>query len=295
MKAYGKESANKWLRITSKVRHAQIVPALPIIILVALVVVAIFAPLIAPYSPRVGELSERLTPPAWVEGGSKAHLLGTDFMGRDVLSRLIHGATVSLSVAMLAIFVTGTVGTIVGVIAGYRRGFIDSLLMRITDIALSMPLILMAIILVALFGASFLNIILVIVLLLWPRYARQVRGETLSIKERDFVELARASGCSHVRLIWRHILPNLVPTLLVLATLNVGFVILLEAMLSFLGVGIPVPTPAWGIMVADAQGLIATAWWIALFPGLAIMITVLSFNLLGDWLRDYLDPKLRQV
>jgi peptide/nickel transport system permease protein len=198
-------------------------------------------------------------------------------------------------VAALAIFVTGSVGVFIGIMAGYLGGRMDMILMRITDMALSMPLVLMAIVLVALFGASFFNIILVIALLLWPRFARQIRGETLAIKERDFVELARVVGCSHRRIIWRHIFPNLVPTILVLATLQVGWVILLEATLSFLGVGIPKPTPAWGVMVADARGLIATAWWVALFPGICIAITVLSFNMLGDWIRDYLDPKLRQV
>jgi peptide/nickel transport system permease protein len=167
--------------------------------------------------------------------------------------------------------------------------------MRLTDVALSLPLILVAIVLVAAIGTSFSNVILVIVLLLWPRYARQIRGETLSIKERDFVALARIANCSHFRIIWRHIFPNVVPTLLVLVTLQAGYIVLLESTLSFLGAGIPPSTPAWGLMVADGRTIIDTAWWVALWPGLAILLLVLSGNLLGDWLRDRLDPTLKQI
>ena len=295
MNAYWQYTARKSFNMLSSIRKIPIVVMLPIVILVAFFVLAIFAPLIAPHSPTLGNLPDRLMPPAWVEGGSQAHLLGTDFMGRDVLSRLIYGARISLTMGLLAIFFAGSIGAIMGMLSGYLGGYIDELIMRLTEIALSMPLILMAILLVVIFGASYTNVILVIVLLLWPQYARLIRGETLSIKERDFVALAKIAGCSRLLIIWRHILPNVFPTLLVLATLQVGYVIILEATLSFLGVGIPKPTPAWGVMVADAQGLIDSAWWIALFPGLAILLLVLSFNLLGDWLRDRLDPKLRQI
>jgi peptide/nickel transport system permease protein len=234
-------------------------------------------------------------PPAWVAGGSWTHPLGTDLLGRDILSRLIYGARTSFTVAALAVFFAGTVGTILGLISGYFGGLTDILLMRLTDIALSVPLILMAIILVAALGTSFTNVILVIVLLLWPRYARQVRGETLSIKERDFVALARIANCSHIRIIWRHIFPNVIPTLLVLVTLQAGYVVLLESTLSFLGVGIPPSTPAWGLMIAEGRTIIDSAWWVAMWPGLSILFMVLSGNLLGDWLRDRLDPTLKQV
>jgi len=295
MNAYWQYTARKSFNILSSIRKIPIVVMLPIVILAAFIILAIFAPLIAPYSPTIGNLSDRLMPPAWVEGGSQAYLLGTDFMGRDVLSRLIYGARISLTMGLLAIFLAGSIGTIIGMLSGYLGGYIDELIMRLTEMALSMPLILMAILLVVVFGASYTNVILVIVLLLWPQYARQIRGETLSIRERDFVALAKIAGCSHLLIIWKHILPNVFPTLLVLATLQVGYVIILEATLSFLGVGIPKPTPAWGVMVADAQGLIDSAWWIALFPGLAILLLVLSLNLFGDWLRDRLDPKLRQI
>lgn len=295
MNAYWQYTARKSFKMLSSIRKIPIAVMLPIVILVAFFVLAIFAPLIAPYSPTIGNLPDRLMPPAWVEGGSQAHLLGTDFMGRDVLSRLIYGARISLTMGLLAIFFAGSIGAIMGMLSGYLGGYIDELIMRLTEVALSMPLILMAILLVVIFGASYTNVILVIVLLLWPQYARLIRGETLSIKERDFVALAKIAGCSRLLIIWRHILPNVFPTLLVLATLQVGYVIILEATLSFLGVGIPKPNPAWGVMVADAQGLIDSAWWIALFPGLAILLLVLSLNLLGDWLRDRLDPKLRQI
>ena len=223
------------------------------------------------------------------------HLLGTDAFGRDTFSRLIYGARISLVVSLLAVFFAGSVGTAVGLIAGYFGGWVDVLLMRVVDVGLSIPLILMAIILVSVLGPSITNVILVILLLLWPRYARQIRAETLSIKQQPFVDLARVAGCSPIRIMWVHIFPNVIPSLLVLATLQVGWVIIMESSLSFLGVGIPPPQPAWGVMVADGRGLIATAWWISLWPGLAILLTVLSFNLLGDWLRDRLDPKLRQV
>ena len=282
-------------RVTTLTKRISLVPGIPFAIIIVLIIMAIFAPIIAPQSPTDGELYDKLTPPSFMTGGDAKYLLGTDFLGRDILSRLIFGARVSLSVALLAIFVAGSVGTIMGLIAGYKGGVIDIVLMRVTDIGLSIPMILVAIVLAAIFGTSYMNIILVIGLLLWPTYARQIRGETLSIKEQEYITLARVAGCSSFRIMWRHILPNVTPTIIVISTLQVGWVILMEAALSFLGVGIPPPTPAWGIMIADARGLIGSAWWIALFPGLAIMFTVTAFNLLGDWIRDKLDPKLRTI
>jgi peptide/nickel transport system permease protein len=198
-------------------------------------------------------------------------------------------------VSLIAIGVAGTVGTTVGLISGYRGGAIDAILMRLTDIGLSLPTILIAVVLVAVSEPSFRNVIFVIALLLWPRFARQIRGETLAIKEQEYVALAVVAGRSSRWIISRHIFPNVVPTLLVVCTLQVGYVILLEGSLSFLGVGVPPPSPAWGLMIADGRGFLATAWWISLFPGLAMLLTVLAVNLLGDWLRDRLDPKLRQL
>jgi peptide/nickel transport system permease protein len=270
-------------------------PWFPVGVLGALVLTALLAGVLAPHSPTGGDITAKLIPPVWMEQGSCDHPLGTDRIGRDVLSRIIYGSRISLAVSLVAIGFAGTIGTLLGLISGYRGGLVDALLMRLTDIGLSLPTILIAVVLVAVSEPSFRNVILVIALLLWPRFARQVRGETLAIKEQDFVALAVVAGRSSAWIIRRHIFPNVVPTLLVISTLQVGYVILLEGTLSFLGVGVPPPNPAWGLMIADGRGFLATAWWITLFPGLAMLLTVLSVNLMGDWLRDHLDPKLRQV
>ena len=229
------------------------------------------------------------------EGGSMDHPLGTDKQGRDILSRIMHGARVSLLVSCLAILFGGGLGTLLGMLAAYMGGKVDSIIMRVVDIKLAFPSILLALVLVAAIGAGFTTVIIVIAVLLWARYARVVRGEALAIKQQDFIDRARVSGASNARIMLRHIFPNLVNTVVVLATLEVGHVIILESTLSFLGAGIPAPTPAWGVMVADGRDLITIAWWIFLFPCLAIVLTVLSMNLLGDWIRDRLDPKLRNV
>jgi peptide/nickel transport system permease protein len=264
-------------------------------VLVLLVLTAVFSSSLAPQSPTDGDITQKLIPPIWMERGEGAHPLGTDRFGRDVLSRVIFGSRISLMVSLIAIGVAGTFGTAIGLISGYRGGVTDAVLMRLTDVALSLPTILIAVVLVAVSEPSFRNVVLVIALLLWPRFARQIRGETLAIKEQDFVALAVVAGRSSTWIIRRHIFPNVVPTLLVISTLQVGYVILLEGTLSFLGVGVPPPNPAWGLMIADGRGFLATAWWITLFPGLAMLLTVLAVNLLGDWLRDHLDPKLRQL
>jgi peptide/nickel transport system permease protein len=271
------------------------VPWFPSLVLGALVVAAVFAAYLSPHDPTAGDITQKLIPPVWMEGGDWSHALGTDRFGRDILSRVIHGSRISLIVSLIAIGVAGTIGTLVGLISGYRGGALDAVLMRLTDVGLSLPTILIAVVMVAVSEPSFRNVILVIALLLWPRFARQIRGETLSVKEQDFVALAVVAGRSSAWIISRHIFPNVVPTLLVISTLQVGYVILLEGTLSFLGVGVPPPNPAWGLMIADGRGFLATAWWISLFPGLAMLMTVLAVNLMGDWLRDHLDPKLRQL
>jgi peptide/nickel transport system permease protein len=195
----------------------------------------------------------------------------------------------------VGILLTGTVGAFIGLLAGFWGQWVDTICMRLVDISLSLPGILMAVLLSVVFRPSFTNVVIVVIFLLWPSYARLVRGETLSLKQQEFVALARVAGCSSLTIMLRHILPNLAPSILVLATLQVGFVIVLEASLSFIGVGIPPPTPSWGVMVADGRGLIEQAWWISILPGVAILVTVISLNILGDWVRDRLDPKLRQV
>jgi peptide/nickel transport system permease protein len=283
-------------KIARAVFQARRYPVLPVAILVLfLLIPAIFAPLVAPHDPLKGSLSKRLKPPAWADGGSIEYPLGTDKMGRDLLSRMIYGARISLLVSFMAVFVGGSVGTTLGLMSGYFGGKIDTLIMRLVDITLSIPTILLALVLVSALGPSFGTVITVIALIIWARYARQARAEALTVKEQDFVARARVAGASHTRIMVRYIFPNIVNTLVVLATLQVGSIILLESTLSFLGVGIPRPTPAWGVMVADGRELIVTAWWVSMFPGIGIMLTVLSLNLFGDWLRDHLDPKLKHV
>ena len=283
-------------RVAEAMSQVRRYPLVPLALLTFLLVIpALFASQVAPYDPLQGSLSKRLKPPAWQQGGTLEYPLGTDKLGRDMLSRIIYGARVSLAVSLVAIFVGGVIGTALGVISGYFGGWVDALIMRLVDISLSLPTILLALVLVAAVGPSFGTVITILMIFLWARYARLVRGETLAIKERDFIARARVAGASHMRIMARYIFPNVVNSLVVLATLQVGYVILLESTLSFLGAGLPRPTPAWGLMIADGRELIVTAWWVSMFPGLAIMLTVLSLNLLGDWLRDHLDPKLRNV
>jgi peptide/nickel transport system permease protein len=270
-------------------------PLLPLAIVIALVLCGLLAPWLAPRSPLEGSLGERLAAPFGMENAKPGHPLGTDRHGRDTLSRLLYGARISLAVSVVGITLTGAVGSFIGLLAGFVGGWTETILMRLVDISLSLPGILIAVLLSVVFEPSFTNVIIVVVFLLWPSYARLVRGETLAIKQQEFVALARVAGCSNLTIMFRHIVPNLMPSILVLATLHVGYVIVLEAALSFLGVGIPPPTPSWGVMVADGRGLIEQAWWVSILPGIAILVTVLSLNILGDWVRDRLDPKLRQV
>ena len=238
-----------------------------------------------------GSRVEEITAPA----GSINHFLGTDKVGRDIASRIIYGSRISIVVAAIAIFIAGTIGTALGISAGFFGTWLDALIMRAVDVSLSIPIILLALVLVAALGASFATVITVLVLLLWAHYARMARGVTLSVRSADFIARARVAGASNARIMLRHIFPNVFNSLVVLATLQVGFVIVIESTLSFLGAGIPRPNPAWGLMVADGRELIVSHWWVAFFPGMTIMLVVLSMNLMGDWLRDRLDPKQRQV
>ena len=279
-------------------REARRYPLIPIfILLVVLVIPAIFAPIIAPHDPLEGTLPDRLLPPVWETDGTWDHVLGTDKQGRDILSRILHGAKYVLLVSLTVIAVSGVIGVSLGLIAGYFGGWADLLIMRLVDIFLSIPAILLALAIVSSRGPSFGVVIFVICFILWSRYARQIRGEVLGIRNQDFIARARVAGASHFRIIVRHVFPNVVNTIVVLATIQVGFVIILEAILSFLGAGIPRPTPAWGLLVSEGRDLIISGkgWQLSLFPGIAIVLVVLSFNLLGDWLRDRLDPKQRNL
>ena len=270
-------------------------PLIPLAIIVIVLFTAIFAPLLTPHSTTQPSLADRLTPPVWQEGGTWEHPLGTDALGRDLATRLMYGGRVSMMVALFTLAIGGGVGTAIGLVSGYFGGRVDALFMRSADSTLAFPIILFAILLVVAVGPNLANVVIAVALVLWARYARVIRGEVLALKERDFIARARVAGCSHLRIVLFHLFPNTVNTLLVLLTLQVGWVIIVEASLSFLGAGIPPPTPAWGSMVSDGREYVDTAWWVSAIPGLAIMLTVVAFNLFGDWLRDTLDPKLRQV
>lgn len=263
-------------------------------VIAAAVVVAAFAPALAPSDPVKNRLLDRLTPPMWAQGGSSRHPLGTDTLGRDVLSRLLHGARISLTVGLAAVLVAGVVGGGLGLVAGYRGGWADDLLMRLGDIQLAFPVLLLGVAVIAVLGASLTNMILVLGASGWVTYARIARGETLSLKERDFVAAARALGAPARHVVARHLLPNVLPPLLVVTTFSVARTIIAEASLSFLGLGLPPPTPSWGAMLDEGRNYITTGWWLALFPGLAILLLVLAINLCGDWLRDALDPRIEK-
>jgi peptide/nickel transport system permease protein len=271
-------------------------PLIPVLILAAIAVVAVFAQVLAPHDPELGELAARFRPPAWEDGGSTEYLLGTDHLGRDVFSRLIFGARVSMVVGFTAVIVAGVVGTVLGILSGYLGGWVDQVIMRLTDAWLALPALTFAIFLAAIVGPSEMNIVIILALVYWTRYARVIRGEVLSLREREFVRLAIVAGCPRMTIMRRHILPNVLNSAIVLGTLMLGVVIVTEAALSFLGVGVPPPKPAWGLMLADGKNsMMAGRWWLTVLPGLCIVLMVLSANLLGDWLRVKLDPQLRQL
>jgi peptide/nickel transport system permease protein len=272
-------------------------PALPLAILVPFVLVALFANYIAPYDPTEPIPGAKIfEPPFWMPGGSIHALLGTDFQSRDVLSRLIFGARVSLIVGVAGTIVAGSIGTAFGILAGYLGGWVDQVIMRVTDAWLALPGLVFAIFLATMVGPSMWNIVIILGLVYWTRYSRVIRGEVLSLREREFVKLAEIAGASSTRVIIRHILPNVLNSTMVLASLTIGVVIIAEASLSFLGVGVPPPEPAWGSMLADGRSMLMVGdWWLTVFPGLGILLVVLATQLLGDWLRVRLDPQLRNM
>jgi peptide/nickel transport system permease protein len=270
------------------------IPLISAGILVVVVAAGLLGPLAAPYDPEENDLLNSFLPPLWKQGGSMAHPLGTDQFGRDVLSRLIVGARISLLVGCMAVFFSGSIGTTVAITAGYLGGKVDAVLMRTTDAMLSMPYLLIGVALAGIMGPGLLNLVVVLAVLGWSSYARIIRSEVLRVKTQDFIVLARITGCSTARILWKHIFPNIVNTMIVLATLQLGITIILAASLSFLGMGVPPPTPEWGLMVAEGREYLSSAWWLATLPGLCILLTCLAANLLGDWLRLRLDPKFRQ-
>lgn len=269
-------------------------PILPVMVFVMVIVLAVFAPLIAPFEPDAGSIRTRNLPPFWLAGASSDHLLGTDPLGRDILSRTIYGARIAVIVAGSVLIAGGIGGTAIGMLAGYKRGWFDELAMRAVDFTLAMPFLLVALTVVVVFGQSLTLIIVLLILFSWDNFARVVRAEALGLTNIAYVEAARVSGASTRRIILRHILPGVFGTVLVVASLRVGQLILIEATLSFLGAGLPKNVPAWGVMVASGQDFLQTAWWVSAVPGAMIFIVVMGFNFLGDWLRDWYDPKLRQ-
>lgn len=276
-------------------------PVIPMAILTGMIIMAAIAPYVAPFDYAETDLISRNAPGFWDNGWyaehpeATRHLLGTDPYGRDILTRVMHGARVSLTVSAIAIVAGMVVGTALGIAAGYYGGFVDEVISRFVDIWLSLPFILLAMIAAIVFGTGFTVVLALMSLLAWSVFVRNIRAEVLSLRERDYVKLAKIAGASDLRIMWRHLFSGVLNTIIVIATLRVGQLILAEATLSYLGAGLPSPTPAWGLMVAEGREYIRTAWWTAFFPGLSIVLLVLSLNFLGDWLRDRFDPRLRQL
>ncbi len=285
--ARGAERSRTWRKLARN--PAAIVGAL---ILLTVIGAAVFAPYVAPQDPARQSLIRRFSPPVWVQGGSTAYLLGTDQVGRDILSRIIHGARISLIVGIAAVLVSLAVGVTLGLLSGFLQGRVDTVIMTVVDVTLSFPQLLLALAFVAALGPSLTTIIVVLGLTGWERYTRVVRAEVLALREKDFVEAARAMGASPTRLLLRHLLPNTFSSIIVMSTLQVAQAILQEAALSFLGVGTGSAYPTWGQMIALGRDFVSVAWWLPTFPGLAILLTVLAINLVGDRLRDALDPRV---
>ena len=282
-------TASAPLRHVAKPRRS-IMRWVPIILIAFFVLAAVFAPLVAPYDPNSQNLLGRMRPPGTVSR-SFHYLLGSDELGRDLLSRLIYGARVSLFVAIASVILSGVVGVLLGMLAGYLRGWVELIVMRLVDVFLSIPAILLAIITVAVLGTGLVNVIVVLALTRWPRYARIAYGQTLSVANMPYVRLAAFMGASTPRVLLRHILPNIIGAVTVVATLEFGLMVLFEAGLSFLGLGVQPPTASWGAMLSSGRNYLATAWWIATFPGLCLFLLILAVNLIGDDLRDRFDPR----
>lgn len=282
-----KNSFQRWTRMLLKSKTGTV----GMLIVLVVTFVSVFAGYLAPYDPAIIDPTKILKPPFWLDGGSTANVLGTDNLGRDILSRIIYGSRVSLLVGVASVILAGIIGVFVGLVAGYYGGWLDTVLMRLVDSFLSIPNILFALVFLSVFGPSVPTLIIVLGITNWVAYARIVRGETLSIKEREFVKAARSIGVKNNKIIGRHVLPNVISSFIVISTLSVATTIILEASLSFLGLGVQPPTVSWGGILSDGRDYLATSWWLATFPGIAITVTVLGIIFLGDWLRDVLDPR----
>jgi peptide/nickel transport system permease protein len=268
-------------------------PWVSIVLLAPMVIWGIFGPWLWPHDPTTSDLALALKPGFWAHGAGTDHLLGTDQFGRDLFSRIIEGARVALTISVLGVVLAAVIGVSAGLAAGYFAGIVDNVIMRIVDVAMSIPAILLTILFGAAFGPGVVTIIVAIVLTFASQYARVIRSETLSLKERGFVALAKVANCNHWRILSRHIFPNILATIVVIVTLQLGRAIILEAAITFIGLGVQPPGSAWGLMISEGKSFLTTAWWLPTFPGLAISITVMGANMLGDWLRDALDPRLR--
>ncbi|UII57996.1 ABC transporter permease [Cytobacillus spongiae] len=281
---------NPWMRWIKLLLHSK-TGTVGFLIVLSVILVAIFADVLAPHDPAANNLGDMLKPPAWLEGGAFTYLLGTDNLGRDILSRIIYGTRVSLLVGVFSVILAGVIGIIVGLLAGYYGGIIDNVLMRIVDSFIAIPSILFILVVLSVFNPSLIVLIIVIGFTNWVTYARVVRGEVLSIKEREYVKASRSIGTNNITIMLKHVLPNILSSFIVISTLSVATTIVLEASLSFLGLGIQPPEVSWGGMLTDGRNYLATNWWLATFPGIAITVTVLGIIFLGDWLRDVLDPR----
>ena len=286
------EAELEWLNLLGRLARRR-TALFGLVVVLVVVLTALTAPWLSPFDPLEQEVSQRLRPPGWHDTSGWMHLLGTDHLGRDIFARVIYGARIALVVGLAAVAISGLLGMAIGLVSGYFGGRIDDLFMRLADIQLAFPFILLAIAIIGVLGPSLRNIIVVIGVSSWVVYARVVRGEVLSIREREFVQAAVALGSRDWRILVWHVLPNAFTPWLVVATLDMARVIVVESALSFLGLGVQPPTPTWGGMLADGRVYLSTAWWLATFPGLAILVTVLGINLLGDGLRDTLDPRLK--
>jgi peptide/nickel transport system permease protein len=283
------------VRARSLLGGARSLPIIPLVILGALVLGAVFADILAPHDPLRVDLLNSFQPPFFQSGGSLEHPLGTDELGRDILSRLMHGGRVSLMLALSVTALGTLVGVPLGLVSGYVGGLTDAFIQRLVEAVLSLPTIMVALVCVFVLGQTYASIVLILTPFVAAEMARMVRGDALAIRRTSYTALARVAGASHLRILWRHILPNVAGTIIVVATLQIGALILVESSLSFLGVGVPPPTPAWGLMIDGGREYVATKYWLSLFPGLAIVLTVLAINWFGDWLRNVLDPKQQQL